>query len=400
MDNYTLFSYIFLLVVGCVVYYHYTYKKVPIRAIATRHQPTRKEKSRKARDKKIFYRSQSSTAALTPISHQPNSSSEEEGAGDKDFVPYVEHAKTKHKSNVVKRADEKVKSLKHQRAEQDARISKLSAPLSTSDMDTDDHYSEPTIVQPVEAAIVSERLEKPSLGPSVLRVKATNKTVEDTSRKASKNPDPTPTKKQRQNRRKAEQKKILREEDEKERKKKLEAQRRLARDSEGRAALDGTAPMMAKETTVWKTQPSQTKSAALSVSPLDTFDEGNNMKQGSVTSDAEWIKTLPSEEEQIELVLHEAAKEQWATVESKSSKRKQRKDINYPKTSERAEHSSPKIESMAISSSTQSSLAAFGDSSQSVELSDESKLKAPRQQTDSRPAVKAKTVAVETEWDI
>jgi hypothetical protein len=183
---------------------------------------------------------------------------------------------------------------------------------------------------------VSDMLESPSPGPSVLRItEPATSTQPKKERKPTQSLEVVETKKQRQNRKKAEVKKEAREEQEKERRVLLEKQRRTAREAEGRAAKDGSSFMAAQAPTssAWAVPPStvngQPASTNKDVELLDTYEPTMNgvsksppstSGAGSVEkTDNKWNKAIPSEEEQMRLLEEEMA---WNTVTSKKGKKK------------------------------------------------------------------------------
>ncbi|EAQ92591.1 hypothetical protein CHGG_00826 [Chaetomium globosum CBS 148.51] len=137
---------------------------------------------------------------------------------------------------------------------------------------------------------------------------------------------------------KAEAAKALREESEKQRKVDLEAQRRQARIAEGRPAQDGSVSMAQAQQSVWTEKgangTSSTNSGYLPVQPLDTFDTSSYTDVSAPKSETaksavpaknnladSWISTLPSEEEQMEMLRDEEA---WNTVSTKKTKNKKK----------------------------------------------------------------------------
>lgn len=178
---------------------------------------------------------------------------------------------------------------------------------------------------------ISDMLEQPSAGPSVLRITEPKFVSQPKKQKKASTPVVTETKKQRQNRKKAEEKKAAREEDEKERRILLEKQRRTAREAEGRAAKDGSSFLASKPpASVWiapsPTPNDDTAYAIPKVELLDTYDPTSNnvsnLADASVAnatkSDGKWAGDLPSEEEQMRLLREE---NEWATVGSKKGRK-------------------------------------------------------------------------------
>ncbi|AEO65887.1 b5d85ed7-8809-43aa-a163-e24042ff1042 [Thermothielavioides terrestris] len=271
---------------------------------------------------------------------QPVNYSSDDGVDNREFARQLASVKQGTNLNALKKSDEKrQKSVKQSRAqviEETPNDSKVSAPSSTAGVDADDDES--SVASPefkaVNAGDVSDMLEPKAAGPSVLRLTDTDK-VKPKKEKKAKAPEKVETKKQRQNRQKAEAAKALREETEKQRKIDMEAQRRQARIAEGRPAKDGSAFMAAqKQQSAWdgvngSSSSNATTGGFLPVQPLDTFDT-SSYTDVSVPKSAtpvqsnpadSWIATLPSEEEQMEMLRDEEA---WNTVTTKKPSKKKR----------------------------------------------------------------------------
>ena len=218
---------------------------------------------------------------------------------------------------------------------------KTSAPSSTAGVDADDDQSPATTSPLVEAADVSDMLEKPLAGPSVLRLTNTEDKNNPNKRQQQSRSDSAEveTKKQRQNKKKAESAKAERHEAEEHRKVLMEAQRRLARISEGRPAKDGSAFMQSAATTTkqnaWAKPPhldggrsnGENQSAA-AVRLLDTFEPTTDKAatadgRSSLAEESSWLESMPSEEDQLQMLRDEEA---WSTVQPKSAKRGKKKD--------------------------------------------------------------------------
>jgi hypothetical protein len=239
--------------------------------------------------------------------------------------------------------------------------SDATAPSSAAGGDADDDrssFNSPELRASSADALVtnggiSDMLEAPAAGPSVLRITAPTTLPKSKKPKTQAASEPAETKKQRQNRKKAELKKLAREEEEKERKVLLEKQRRTAREAEGRAAKDGSKFMAAKTpaTTVWTAPAVATngKTEAKNESTielLDTFSPSNSKTAGSSAAEvqyseseqagSDWQKlasALPSEEEQLRLALEDS--DNWETVQTKE-KRKGKK-TSQPQQQEKIE---------------------------------------------------------------
>ena len=219
----------------------------------------------------------------------------------------------------------------------------LSTASSTTGADADDDLSpamSPALGATQSAKVagdVSDMLEAPAKGPSVLRL------TEIAQPEAMRHPQPKKkaeepeTKKQRQNREKNEQKKAAREQAEKERRVLLEKQLRTAREAEGRPAKNGLGASKAPIANAWTKPGIGTEASAVVAMPeasgalLDTFDQtngtaGNNPGRGgngASRKEKVWEHALPSEEEQLRMLGEMGGDEGWNTVE-KSGKAKKR----------------------------------------------------------------------------
>lgn len=196
---------------------------------------------------------------------------------------------------------------------------------------------------------VSDMLEAPMKGPSILNITAPTKPQHVRQPKQQK-PVPEPeTKKQRQNRKKKEEQRTAREESEKERRVLLEKQLRTAREAEGRPAKNGLGITNAPPSNAWN------KTATVNGGPkappplvdqndallLDTFDDGQSSANGATSLSALAVNggsspqaasastftsntDLPSEEEQLRLISEMDSDNVWNTV-NKGGKAKRTK---------------------------------------------------------------------------
>ncbi|MCJ1318755.1 hypothetical protein MMC15_004085 [Xylographa vitiligo] len=188
------------------------------------------------------------------------------------------------------------------------------------------------------AGDVSDMLEAPTPGPSVLRLTEPARPQRPNVPKQSKSVQAQETKKQRQNKAKNEAKKAEREQAEKERRVLLEKQLRTAREAEGRPAKNGVAVSTPLKSNAW---PKSGNGTAVATSApanevqtngdlLDTFDDtpkaknGNKQNNGpkrdpemsdgdSKLSDLNW----PSEEEQMRMLDEMDGSGSWQTVNAK-----------------------------------------------------------------------------------
>lgn len=287
-------------------------------------------------------------------------SSDDDEANNREFARQLASVKQGTKFTAKSKDDVRQKSVKQSRAEEAPKKAaaaaapeepKVSAPSSTAGVDADDDQS--SAASPVVSAVnaagdVSDMLEKPAPGPSVLRLTDTeekNKNKPHTAKAAA----PVETKKQRQNRKKAEAAKAAREEAEADRKVRLEAQRKTVRLAEGRAAQDGSGFMAAKaQGNAWtgSNKPNGDSNGHLPVQPLDTFDAEKpaetpappaaKPQKKTAASGETWIEALPSEEEQIQMLREE---ESWSTVKTKA--RKNKKKVDEDSTAESTDEAAP-----------------------------------------------------------
>ena len=232
------------------------------------------------------------------------------------------------------------KPLKAQRQDKQANLSTpipsmdMSRTSSTTGMDADDDATpatSPDISAAKPAGDVSDMLEAPGKGPSVIRL--TDLPKEQTSKiKKPKVEQSVETKKQRQRRRQKEELQELRKESEKERRIKLENQLRTARIAEGRPAKDGSTSSQPPIPSVWTTSANGNIISAPSenVALLDTFQSNGTSHQkasaapdSASTSEKAWEQEYRSEEEQMRLI-NEIDGDGWSTVK-KGGKPKKKK---------------------------------------------------------------------------
>ena len=218
----------------------------------------------------------------------------------------------------------------------------VSTASSTTGADADDDLS--PAVSPEFKAIktptsgdISDMLEVPKQGPSVLRL---TEPAEPQATRQPRLPKPAieqETKKQRQNKKKNEERKLAREEEEKARRVRLEKQLRTAREAEVRPAKNGLASSQAPAVNAWDKPDGEGASKYLSLTAnndtlLDTFDQPpkavkNSQNEGGNgnSADHEWKSELPSEEEQMRL-LNELDGDGWNTVKKNNRAKKKNGD--------------------------------------------------------------------------
>lgn len=204
-----------------------------------------------------------------------------------------------------------------------SRVSTRTSSTTGADADDDLSSADSPQVNPTAAGYVSDMLEAPAPGASVLRVTGSVDSNTQKKKKAQ-NFKEVETKKQRQQRLKNEARKQEVQAAEEERRKLLEKQLHTARESERREAA--AKPAAAPQTNAWQTkeatkpsngtsQPQQAAKADL----LDTFEPSSTPAKTAGTSQ-QWNQGLPSEEEQMRLLG--AGDDAWTTVNTKKPKKK------------------------------------------------------------------------------
>ncbi|KAF4632416.1 hypothetical protein G7Y89_g5708 [Cudoniella acicularis] len=279
----------------------------------------------------------------------------EDEVNNREFARQLQNVKSGTIITGKSQTSAKQKSVKQSRAQEtqvDLSSDNATAPSSATGGDADDDQSSlnspelnaTAMASPVTNGGVSDMLEQPTPGPSVLKITEPTTPARPKKAKAPATFEAVETKKQRQNRKKAEAKKEAREEEEKERKILMEKQRRTAREAEGRAAKDGSAFMAAKAPieSAW-TAPSAgtgngTKSVENNVQLLDTYEPSAVKAPTPATVPAEalyseseqagsdWqhnFSALPSEEEQTRIAIEES--DNWKTVKAKERRKRENK---------------------------------------------------------------------------
>ncbi|KAI1807257.1 hypothetical protein F4811DRAFT_9234 [Daldinia bambusicola] len=257
---------------------------------------------------------------------------EDEAAGkkaDREFARQLANAHAGTKFSTKKSDEKKQKSVKQSKAQEipDASAGRTSVPSShAGDADDDLSSQASPVVAAVDSRDVSDMLEPAAPGPSVLRLTDVD-AVKPKERK-QKAPEVVETKKQRQNRKKAEAAKAAREAEEKERKVKLEQQRRTARIAEGRPAKDGSS-FTANAQNAWNekstsnnstVQPLDTSEQPAKAEPAKTNAKTNAVSAGTTKEKSDpWLSSMPSEEEQMELLRQE---DSWSEVKTKKKGKK------------------------------------------------------------------------------
>ncbi|CAL5871169.1 uncharacterized protein PFLUO_LOCUS5416 [Penicillium psychrofluorescens] len=189
---------------------------------------------------------------------------------------------------------------------------------STTGADADDDLSpavSPVVNAAPAAGYVSDMLEAPAPGSSVLRV--TGNVQSEPKKQKAQTFKQVETKKQRQNRLKNEARKEQVQEAEGQRRKLLEKQMHSARESERQTAARSTPP----PSNAWQTKEvngaSRVAPTSAPVELLDTFDPAP-----AAPAPKKWAQDLPSEEEQMRMLGAHEVEDEWTTVSKKQPKKK------------------------------------------------------------------------------
>ncbi|KAI9796482.1 MAG: hypothetical protein M1833_006150 [Piccolia ochrophora] len=276
----------------------------------------------------------------------------EEALSNKEFAQHLAGLKSGSSLAPPSKSEGRQRTLKQSRVDsssshlsvaesprQDVNSQTVSATSSTTGGDADDDLS-PAISPALGATFsgsaapsgdVSDMLEAPAKGPSILRVTESSQPARAPRPQQQKAPVVQETKKQRQNRRKAEEKKASREQDEKERRVLLEKQLRTAREAEGRPAKNGQATSKAPPS-AWASKinglvgdaTEKVKSTLSTDAPLlDTFNPTEKDRTTPSESKKPWERDLPSEEEQMRIINEMDPDAGWSTVpKGKRNKKK------------------------------------------------------------------------------
>ncbi|KAM5355800.1 hypothetical protein ACJ41O_002446 [Fusarium nematophilum] len=313
---YTIGGYATLFGLGYVVYQMSTNKArkqaraAPVKiSKSSQAEPRKEDRKKKQRMETFASEAQESSKKVPetkadakeadPSAWLSNAQDKDDEVDNREFARQL--AKAKEGTKFAAKADggkQREKSVKQSQANKMAGATeeKESAPSSTTGADADDDRSpitSPEVGPSIAVAgDVSDMLEAGPSGPRILRL--TDTEPKKQNKKAAKAATPVETKKQRQNRKKAEAAKVAREEAEKERK--VLEEKQLHGGSEH-----------------------QTNG----FQPLDTYEQPpasvSQPAAASKSADDTWIESLPSEEEQIEMLKDND--DEWSTVKTKSSKK-------------------------------------------------------------------------------
>ncbi|KAH6678266.1 hypothetical protein B0J14DRAFT_534440 [Halenospora varia] len=320
------------------------------KAIETRKEPRSKAKAAEKAPKKKAPKAEPEVPSFSPSSIVDD---REDEANNREFARQLQSVKTGTVMTGGKsQTAAKQKSVKQSKAQEkplmEVSSDNATAPSSATGGDADDDESPinspelnaTSTASPIPSGGVSDMLEQPAPGPSVLKITEPTKPVAQKKAKAPASFEPVETKKQRQNKKKAELKKEAREQEEKERKVLQEKQRRTAREAEGRAAKDGSTFMASKAPaeSAWVAPPTSSNGAKpdnSNVELLDTYEPSTAKSKatapaGAVYSESEqagsdWQQGLPSEEEQTRIAIEES--DNWKTVKTKERRKKETKPV-------------------------------------------------------------------------
>ncbi len=270
---------------------------------------------------------------------------------DREFARQLHNKKTGTVAAPKSQTASRPKSVKQTHAQEkpvDSNSDNPTAPSSTTGGDADDDESPlnspalgATEVAKAVNGDVSDMLEKPAPGPSVLKINAPTKPVQAKKTKTEAPATPTEGKQQKKNKKKAQQAKALKEEAEAERKEKLEKQLKTARVAEGRAAKDGSTFLAAQSpsSSAW-TAPAanancgNTATAGPKVELLDTYESTSSTpvtKQPAkvFASNETHGSGLLTDDEAVARVMEETA--DWEIVKTKERKTRPKKETQEAK---------------------------------------------------------------------
>jgi hypothetical protein len=270
--------------------------------------------------------------APEPVRKQQFASEDNNKAEDEAFAAEFMNTVNGSKLAPPKRTQSRQKTVRQSNANKVA--AEVSTETSTTGADADDDRSPslspelPPADGPVrEGADVSDMLEPAAAGPSVLRLTEPENKMPARQKPAPKAPKQEESKKQRQNKKKAEEKRLQHEEDEKLRRVQLEKQLRTAREARGEPAKNGMGAPAPTKNAWTESKPATAPSATVNGNGLlDTFSSEkvnpatrNGSRKVNGTNGSSWQRDLPSEEEQLRMIM-EDDESAWKTVSKKSKK--------------------------------------------------------------------------------
>jgi hypothetical protein len=326
---------IVLVVTGSLGYYYSNTGKprgrTPVRAVPEKVEAPapapkqKKPKPRKSPEPAGAASQQQASSPAPPV----YTADDEEDIDTRDFAKRLAAART---GVAVGDAKAKPRKEKRSKAVPAAAAAAAAAPVesaaSSNGADADDDLSSTENVA-VSSTDVSDMLEKPAPGASVLRLTGS---VESKEKKQKAQVfKPVETKKQRQNRQKNEARKQINQDAEAERRQLLEKQLHTARQSERQEAARQK-PAAAPQSNAWSSAsktngspaavPVTAAPAASNGALLDTFEPA--APASSSKPAGTWTNNLPPEEEQMRILGVSQPDEDWTTVPSKKEKTKKK----------------------------------------------------------------------------
>jgi hypothetical protein len=227
------------------------------------------------------------------------------------------------------RNENRTKTVKQGAANRSADVSAASSTGAEADDDLSPAVSPALGASQPSGNDVSDMLEAPKAGPSVLRVTPSTEPERPKKQHQPKAAPEKESKKQRQNRRKNEERKAQAAEDEQARRVLLERQRKSAREARGEPAKNGVASSPAPASNAWTevkksaaAAPAQTSVPVNDNALLDTFEQsavptttsgaaGTSKPSATGTT---WGREVPSEEEQMRMINEMEEDSSWNTV--------------------------------------------------------------------------------------
>lgn len=330
---------IMLVVAGGLGYYYSNgskpKNKAPLKTVPEKVEPIvqalkpKKQKARKQPEPTAKKSDEKPTAVTTQVEE---TNEPEEDIDNKEFAKRLAAARSGVSVGETKAKAPKEKRIKPLPLTQESTSSDFSnrAP-SSNGADADDDLSSTDFVSP-SGRDVSDMLEKPTPGASVIRLTGSMETNEKKAKPQTFKQ--VETKKQRQNRQKNEARKQANQEAEAERRKNLEKQLHTAREAERQEASRKKSATPVPSNAWTSTNGNHTTAAPApavnSALPLlDTF-EPTASATASGSSSGAWSKNLPTEDEQMRIlgVATPAADEDWTTVSSKKDKTKKKAKVD------------------------------------------------------------------------
>lgn len=303
------------------------------------------QKAPKKKTQQVIKAEREEQAFTTGRADEADDATEE--INNREFARQLQNAKAGTVIASKSQAAGRPKSVKQTRAQEkpvaETSSDNATAPSSTTGGDADDDESplnSPELAAtavdgPVGSSDISDMLEKPAAGPSVLKINAPTNPVPVKKAKAQAAPAVVEGKQQKKNKKKAEQAKAAKEQAEAERKEKLEKQLKTARIAEGRAAKDGSSFMAAQapSSTAWtgpaaKANGDKNGANTSNVELLDTYESSSSnaaatVPEGVYSQSQVHGTGILTEEEALAVAMKES--ENWEVVKTKEKKTRAKK---------------------------------------------------------------------------